>query len=147
MTALTPAERAKRYRSDSQAESAFRVLTSPFRTQARASLEGIASLPFIGGRPLTPAFDPLGRLAQGTESEDRRDVAHSPSWRRRYGGRKVKFPPSSASRRVGGTFLRFRSECPTWRLPTAFGIASDCHHRRRDQGQARASYPGLAFPF
>jgi hypothetical protein len=103
---MSNAERCRRYQEpEIETQSAFRYLTSResngSRSMVRASLEGIARLSCYGDQPLTSCFMVVGPFGAGhRRGEDRSRVAHSPSWRRRYGGRKppsgVKCPPSSA---------------------------------------------------
>jgi hypothetical protein len=60
-----------------RADSAFRNLTS----LVRASLQGIAPLPGVGGQPLNPCFEHLSaaRVQETWKGEVRRGVARSPS--------------------------------------------------------------------
>ena len=135
------------YPKESQAQSAFRYLTSPFRASARASLEGIALLSFYRGTGSSPLlYDRLAVWCRKPIGEDRRSVAHSPSWRRRYGGRKppsgVKCPPSTA--------------LSPWAAPSCFSAPRGLHTarylrrtaatRRRKQRPARGCSRS-AFPF
>jgi len=81
------------------------------------------------GQTFTPALCSCERSVQDTVGEVRRDVAHSPSWRRRCSGRKsgrpAKCPPSS-------TLLHRLSEQPGTRWAAhSCEIASALLHQAR----------------